>query len=157
MTFSLSDQDVIGALNAQAEAGLNVTLIVDRNHLHTIQALKHPNIELLTRSSGEGHFHHKILVLDKTITWIGSANFTAESLGRQLNTMNIIHNKELSSYLYEEIDIVKGVKTRQLTPPPVFNVGGKKVELLLFPHVQNPFIESVEKQYNAPSASPFQW
>ena len=148
MTFTLSDMEMIQAINQKAQEGVKVTVIMNKDHMGTIQANKHPNIELLTRS-GEGRYHHKVLVIDQSLTWLGSANFSPDALTTQTNTMTIVHNQELANYLHDEIDVIKGFKQREKKIPPIFTAGGQKVELLYFPHVPelNP-LSSPEKYLN---------
>ena len=110
MTFTLSDTEIIRALNERAEAGVDVTVIIDRNHMQTIQTLGSNKIKLLTRPSGEGHYHHKVLVLDQALTWLGSANFSPDALTKQANMMTLVHNKELATYLHREVDVMQGVR-----------------------------------------------
>lgn len=133
MTFTLSDMEVINALNKKAEEGLAVTVIMNKDHMGTIKAFGHPKIKLLTRTEGEGRYHHKILVIDQALTWLGSANFSSDALTTQANTMTIIHNEELGSYLYQEIDVMQGLKKREKKAPPIITAGGQKLELLFSP------------------------
>lgn len=86
-TFSLSDAEIIAALNQKANEGLKVTVVIDRDHLGEIMNHKVPGLEVVTRRTGEGHLHHKIMLIDETEIWIGSANFTKSAYETQENLM----------------------------------------------------------------------
>lgn len=120
-TFSLSDPEIIGALNQKANEGLKVTVIVDKEHLGEIKTHKVPLVEVLTRLTGEGHLHHKLLVIDEKEVWIGSANFTKSAYHSQENLMVKFESKELGEYLTKEADVFRYNQSRvDHGPLPIF-------------------------------------
>ncbi len=134
MSFTFSDEEIIHLLAKKAAQGVKVTLVVDRHLMDTIKPYAN-RFTLLTRATGEGHFHHKVMVLDEAIVWIGSANFSPDSLTLQNNTMIGLYNKTIARALLDEKDAIIGLKKRSTTPFPPLEIGEQKVELLLFPHI----------------------
>ena len=65
LTFSLSDPDIIQLINQKAVEGVAVTVVIDKAHLGEILKDKAPSLEIVSRHSGEGHLHHKILIVDQ--------------------------------------------------------------------------------------------
>jgi cardiolipin synthase A/B len=77
--YSLSDERVIKALNEQAQRGVAVCVMHDLStHQTGFQKLV-PKIENKGIKQG-GLMHQKILIVDEEKVWIGSANWTTESL-----------------------------------------------------------------------------
>lgn len=115
-TFSLSDKEVIEALNIKANQGLSVTIAIDKDHMGDITAKKAPSIELLTRRTGEGHLHHKILVVDREEVWIGSANFTTSGYTTQENLMCGFISPVIGQFLHEEVEAFRGAPRTEHAP-----------------------------------------
>lgn len=140
-SFSLSDPDIIEALNKKAEAGLRVTVVVDRNHLGPITKKKVPAIELVTRSYGEGHLHHKLLVIDESELWMGSANFTKNAYEKQENFMFHLDSPEIAQLLSLEADIFKGKERRPEQEPLTITTAEQCITFYLLPHNNLGFTE----------------
>jgi phosphatidylserine/phosphatidylglycerophosphate/cardiolipin synthase-like enzyme len=89
--YSLSDKRVIEALNRQAKNGVSVKVIHDlTTPPHGFQALckgiEKQGVKL------SGLMHQKILIVDHKKVWLGSANFTTESLKLHANlVVGLIH------------------------------------------------------------------
>ena len=71
--YSLRDRDVIQALRKKAEQGMDVTVICDAKASKGVSGLLGKKVRLVSRYSG-GLMHQKILVIDQSRIWIGSAN-----------------------------------------------------------------------------------
>jgi len=74
MSFTFSDQRLIKLLNQKAAAGIEVQLVLDRDHLQDSKAFLHHAIKVGTRQTGEGHVHHKIVVVDRAYIKLSSFN-----------------------------------------------------------------------------------
>lgn len=146
-SFSLSDSEVIAALNERATAGLKVTVVVDREHLGEIKNKGNPNIEIVTRAIGEGHLHHKILVVDQKEIWVGSANFTTSAYQTQENLMIRFVSAELGQYLHHEADVFRGKTKRSEHGPLVISLHDQEVHFCLLPHDGFP-PKKIEKAIN---------
>src|SRR5262245_23426573 len=75
-TFTFSDPGLLSLINEKAKEGLDVTVVIDKEHTLPIKQAAHPSITILTRAQGEGRVHHKILCIDNEEVWLGSLNFT---------------------------------------------------------------------------------
>jgi Phosphatidylserine/phosphatidylglycerophosphate/cardiolipin synthases and related enzymes len=133
-TFSLSDPNIIRALNQKVAEGLKVTLVIDKDHLGQIRLQGDPRIEVVTRINGEGHIHHKILVVDREEIWIGSANFTTAGYGEQENLMTSFYSKELGDYLHHEASVFRKTAFRKVEDPLIIELTHQNVTFMLLPH-----------------------
>lgn len=133
ISFSLTDPEVIRILNQKASSGVEVLLVIDRDHLHFKETL-HPSIKIETRNRGEGHLHHKILVVDRQYIWLGSANFTQSCLTNIKNLAIAFYNAEIGAHLHDE-----AVNITSSHPRAIYNdlsclFGNQTLELYLLPH-----------------------
>lgn len=147
-TFSLSDPEIIAALNQQVLAGLTVTVVIDKDHLTEIKSQGLASIEVLTRTSGEGHLHHKILVVDGREIWIGSANFTTSAYKTQENLMVRFFSDRLGEYLQKEANVFRGSAVRTAQGPLLISLLDQDIYFCLLPHEGFP-PRNVEKMTNA--------
>lgn len=134
LTFTLSDPEILSLLNQKANDGIDVTVVIDKEHRLPILSLANTKIQVLTRSSGEGRVHHKILVVDEQYVWIGSANFTDSAFSSQKNLMVGVFSSELAHFLHREIEIFRGTAKRDPYTTPAFIVGEQVIRLGLLPH-----------------------
>jgi phosphatidylserine/phosphatidylglycerophosphate/cardiolipin synthase-like enzyme len=146
-TFSLSDSAIIESLNTKANEGLKVTVVIDRDHLGEIINNRSPHIEVVTRATGEGHLHHKILVVDEKEIWIGSANFTTSAYQTQENFMVRFMSRELALYLNHEADVFRKKAFRTESGPFVIPLCSQKIYFCLLPHAGFP-PQKIEKSIN---------
>ncbi|MDF2549114.1 MAG: hypothetical protein K0S07_181 [Chlamydiales bacterium] len=133
MTFTLSDPQIIQALNQKANAGLEVSIIINKDHQQPILMAKVPSIQVFTRTEGEGRVHHKILVADDQV-WIGSANFTESAFLHQQNLMIGLNSPEIAEKIYQEANAFRFRQPRKLEPQHPFFIGEYLVHLGLLPY-----------------------
>lgn len=146
-TFSLSDAEIIAALNKKANEGLKVTVVIDRDHLGEIRNHKVPGIEIVTRATGEGHLHHKIMLIDENEIWIGSANFTKSAYETQENLMVRFTSTDLAQALMHEADVFRKISSRSLHGPLPISLQNQDVYFCLLPHDGFPQ-QKIEKSIN---------
>lgn len=79
ITYTLSDAKIIGALRTASKAGAKVSVIYDAKAAAETPTLLGRRIACYPRKS-RGLMHHKLLVVDHKICWIGSTNMTTTSL-----------------------------------------------------------------------------
>ncbi len=77
--YTLTDQEVMGALKQKAADGVSVTVICDSKTSTQVKRKLGSQVKTIRRTS-LGLMHQKILVIDEKQTWLGSANMTTESL-----------------------------------------------------------------------------
>jgi cardiolipin synthase len=98
--FNLSEPSIIKLLNEKAKEGLVVKVIVEpRSYEHLRKTLN--KSVFLEKGHTRGLMHRKILVIDEEQCWLGSANFTWESLKSDSNLLAGINNKELAKLLID--------------------------------------------------------
>lgn len=77
--FSLTDKEIIHALNRKAAMGVRISCVLDVRNPSYVKKQLHPNITYITPKE-KGLLHQKILVVDNTLLFIGSSNLTRQSL-----------------------------------------------------------------------------
>lgn len=134
ISFTFSDPEVIRIVNQKANDGLDVQLIVDRDHLNGISGQMHPSIQIGTRARGEGHLHHKFLVVDREYIWLGSANFTHSALTTTKNLAIGFFSPEIGVQLHQEALDIAMSTPRVSTTPLSCSYGDQVLELYVLPH-----------------------
>ena len=119
MIFSLTDPSLIAALNEKAKSGVTIKLIVDADASPHISRKLHPSIALVKRY-GKGLMHLKILVVDQKITWLGSANFTGDSLRVHGNLVLALHSEPLAFFCIEKAKSLTSFERTALFPRQLF-------------------------------------
>ncbi|MFV0339053.1 MAG: phospholipase D-like domain-containing protein [Parachlamydiaceae bacterium] len=94
--YALKDRKLIKALNQKAEEGVKVLILCDHEASAGVEELLHKKIKLIPRAA-QGLMHQKIVVIDAETIWIGSANFTHDSLTKHFNLVETIKCKEVAS------------------------------------------------------------
>ena len=150
LTFSLSDPDIIQLINQKAVEGVAVTVVIDKAHLGEILKDKAPSLEIVSRHSGEGHLHHKILIVDHKDIWVGSANFTTSAYTTQENMMVRFESRELAEFLYQEADVFRGGSLRSGHGPIPIALEDQELFFCLLPHDGFP-PKPIEKSINEKS------
>lgn len=133
ISFTFSDPEVIRIVNQKASEGVDVQLIIDRNHLPFSGQL-HPSIKIGTRLDGEGHLHHKILVTDHEYIWLGSANFTQSAFTSSKNLTIAFFSPEIGTQLHQEALDIASSTPRVNAKPLSCLFGDQTLELYLLPH-----------------------
>lgn len=101
--FSLKDPQVIQALKDQSRAGIHVHIVCDAHASKGISKQCCGSTIQIVRRSGKGLTHQKILVVDQERLFIGSANFTTDSLVTHGNLVIGLKNNALASELEKKI------------------------------------------------------
>jgi phosphatidylserine/phosphatidylglycerophosphate/cardiolipin synthase-like enzyme len=138
LSFTFSDPEVIRIVNQKASEGIDVQLIIDRDHMGFNGQL-HPSIKIGTRALGEGHLHHKILVVDHAYIWLGSANFTTSAFTNSKNLSIGFYSPEIGVQLYQEALDIASSNPRVSSGFLSCSFGDQRLELYVLP-------------YNAPEA-----
>lgn len=133
-TFTFSDPDLLQILDQKAKDGLDVSVVIDKDHMQPLQAIHNPQITLITRQTGEGRIHHKILVIDNRHIWIGSLNFTDSACTHQENVMLSFDCPQLAAILEKEKEAFLGTHARSHLETNEFLVDSKALFFGLLPH-----------------------
>jgi cardiolipin synthase A/B len=146
-TFSFSDLDLIQLLNQKAEQGVNILVIIDKDHRDPLLNYGSDKLQVITRFHGEGRVHHKILVIDEQHVWLGSANFSTSAFTSQENFVISVKSAEFAKALRYEADVFQGYQKRIDGPTPLEIFGDQKVSLYLLPN-SDPHHNGPEKNMN---------
>lgn len=136
MSFTFTDPKLIKIINQKASEGIDVHLVIDREHIGGLKSILHPSITIGTRQTGEGHVHHKIIVVDRTYIWLGSANFTPNSLAGSKNLAIGFFSPEMGEQLHHEATHIQSQGQRQGITPLFCYYGDQLLELYILPHNQ---------------------
>lgn len=134
ISFTLSDPEVIRLLNQKSSEGVDIQLFIDRDHLAGLKTLLHPPIHIYTREHGEGHLHHKILVVDNGYIWLASANFTKSGFVTSKNLAIGCFSPEIAIQLQQEALAIHLSSPRAHTSPFKCSYGDQLLELYVLPH-----------------------
>ncbi len=148
ITFTLSDPKTIQLINQKAKQGLEVQIIMDRDHIGRLREALDPKVHIGTRLTGEGHVHHKILVVDEAYVWLGSANFT---FGGDKNLAIGFYSPDAGRYLHEEAAYIESGEQRLDASPITIALGAQRLDLYVLPHHQPGSIRPIEQKMNANS------
>lgn len=133
--YSLNDPKVIHALRKKASEGIPVTVICDAEASQGVEKRLGLKVETIFRK-GQGLMHRKILVIDQSKVWLGSANMTTTSLKMHGNLVIGLDNPELASVIDQQAKTMS--KTGQIHKQQVknFTTGGQRGEIYFLPKNQ---------------------
>ncbi len=134
ISFTFTDPEVIQIVNQKASEGLDVQLIIDRDHFSGFNGQLHPSIQIGTRAQGEGHLDDKILVVDHEYIWLGSANFTVSGFVTSKNLAIGFFSPEIGTQLYQEALDIASYNPRMSTTPLSCSYDNQLLELYVLPH-----------------------
>lgn len=95
VTYTLTDKKIITSLKKAAYRGVDVSVIYDPIASPESPFLLGETIHSYPRRK-RGLMHQKLLIIDHTIVWLGSANMTPSSLMQHGNIMAAIRSKALA-------------------------------------------------------------
>jgi phosphatidylserine/phosphatidylglycerophosphate/cardiolipin synthase-like enzyme len=90
-SYALTDARVLNALNAAAQRGVKVRIILDRRERHDFARLEELSDNVRVKQSGP-LMHLKAYAIDGAILRTGSANFSANGETKQDNDLVIIRD-----------------------------------------------------------------
>jgi phosphatidylserine/phosphatidylglycerophosphate/cardiolipin synthase-like enzyme len=132
LIYSITDRQLIAALRAKSEQGVEITLICHEEISYDIEKRIGAKVKILKRF-GQGLMHLKILVIDEKECFIGSANLTNASLKMHGNLVTAFHSPALSAYVTEKaLSIGQYQNTKQFKSQN-FIIGGQHVEVWFLP------------------------
>ncbi len=105
--YAITDPTLIQLLHAKTMQGLSVTILTDSKASPSLRN-KLPASAHLHVHKGRGLMHRKVLVIDHTLTLLGSVNFTTPSLALHDNFALAIHGGEIANF-FEQEDVHQGL------------------------------------------------
>lgn len=132
MIYTFTDERLIQVLKEKVREGLDVQIICDAEACRKLPRRLGDSVPLF-RCCPDGLMHQKILVVDKQKIWIGSANFTGDSLQINGNLVTAFDSKEMASAIYSKAENMLAESEESVRMQHEFIIGGQKVELYFFP------------------------
>lgn len=134
--YALTDSSLQQALKEKAQQGVDVHVICDPKACPNIVRRLGPKVRVHKHFSS-GLMHQKILVVDKSKTWIGSANMTGESLRAHGNLVTAFHSPAMAGTIAQQATCLVEQEKGSQMPCQQFSIGDQKVELWFLP--DNPY------------------
>lgn len=129
--YSLTDQEMIKSLKEASNEGVDLHIVCDAE---ASPGISHRLPEAhLTKRSGTGLMHQKILVIDGFEVWLSSANMTYNSLHVHDNLVAGVKNKELAALLIARIKSMDSEGGYTPLLHQTIEAGGQSVELWMLP------------------------
>lgn len=100
ITYTLYDKKIFKEIKKKYKKNLKITIFYDKSKKNFLK-----NTCIKTKS--KGIMHQKICVIDKKISFLGSANLTKSSLFMDNNLIVGIYNKKLAAFLSQEFPFKK--------------------------------------------------
>lgn len=159
IVYNISDPTIIMALKKKSEEGIDVHVITDARESSYITSELGSSVSL-TRRFSEGRMHQKILVIDRKVCWIGSANMTSESLRMHGNLVSVINSPLLSEKLHAKASTMGVRANDHYFPHEEFNIGGQLIELWFLPddhHAIQRIKELIQSAQKSVRVAMFTW
>jgi phosphatidylserine/phosphatidylglycerophosphate/cardiolipin synthase-like enzyme len=124
--FNLKEMPIVRELQNRSIKGIPVKVVYDANHCRGLSSHLGSSIHSVPKFVRGGLMHNKILACDNQ-AYIGSANFTKDSLEKHYNFAAGFYSQTLSSMIQE--------KTQSKSPMPhrIFPIGSQQFEMWFLP------------------------
>jgi cardiolipin synthase A/B len=119
--YGITDPQILAVLRKKAAENLSISLEYDSSASGPLKKLLPPSVNI-TAVKSSGLMHRKIVLIDKTQVFLGSANLTTSSLRHHANLIVGIDDPSLAAFL--ECPTATSY---------FFEIQGQKGELYLFP------------------------
>lgn len=141
--FGLNDPSVLKTLSEKIKKGMPTTVYYDASGSPDVRkVLSGPDIHPIRLS---GIMHQKILVLDDEMVFLGSANFTPQSLKMHDNLVIGFASKKIAAFLKEKVPNQSGYMKCK--------VGGQEVELWILPDPKGHALTDMKRKIRSASQS----
>lgn len=132
--FNISDNKVISALNQKANEGVQISLYTDAHASWPGIKLLDKQIKMHLWKTG-ALMHQKILVIDKEEVYLGSANFSWNSLNVHRNLILAFKNDDAAHFIVEHLECSD--QAHMLSPCKTINIGSQEAEIWMLPSSQD--------------------
>lgn len=115
LIYSLTDEEIISALRQKAEEGVKVFVVCDPLATQDAESKLGPSVTLVPKRQ-KGLMHNKLLSIDESEVWLGSCNFTRDSLDLHANIVMGIQSKELAKKIEEKAQGIASKASKKIEP-----------------------------------------
>lgn len=139
--FGLTDSKIIDILNKKSEDNLDMRVFYDKRSKVTLNLKPYQD----NKVKSKGLMHQKILVIDKSLVFLGSANLTSSSLLMHDNLIVGFHSPQIAEFLIKKTPYYSGnIST---------TIGGQKIDVWLLPDMQNKALNKIIDLINSAADS----
>ena len=139
--FGLTDYKIIDILNKKSKKNLDMHIFYDKRSRQRLEVKPHQQTLVKTK----GLMHQKILVIDKKLVFLGSANFTTSSFLMHDNLIIGFYSPEVAKFLCQKTPYFPGNISAI--------IGGQKIDIWLLPDFQNKAINKIIELINSAATS----
>lgn len=132
MIFTLTDPAIIQTLRDKSEEGVAVTVICDAKGSPGLSKKLGKKIPLI-RTIDKGLMHLKIATIDNTLTLLGSANLTGESLQLHSNLTLAIPSPAFAAYTTQKANSLSQETENTPLPYQQFRIADQPTSLTFLP------------------------
>lgn len=143
LIYALTDKKLIATLKKKSEEGIPVKVVYDAKASAGVDQKLGPLVKTTARAS-DGLMHQKILVIDAQEVWLGSANFTADSLFSQSNLVTAVNSQALANQVIEKVASFSEGAFEKEIPSQQFQIGQQKLELYFLPDCHFSAVQRIE-------------
>jgi len=123
--FGLTDSKIIDVLNEKSKDNLKMKVFFDKRSSNDLDIKENQRFPMKSK----GLMHQKILVIDESLVFIGSANFTMSSLLMHDNLIIGFKSPQIAKFLTSKTPLYSGTFSSM--------VGGQQIDIWLLPDFQN--------------------
>lgn len=134
--YNLSSHNILDALRRQAAAGIDVTVIVDKQASSGVQKKLGSQVKLALINK-KGLMHHKLILIDDKDVWIGSANLSRESLRSHSNIMQKFTSEPLAEYVKQKFASLTSTGLAKPLLHKTFSINNQTLEFWFMPDNQD--------------------
>jgi phosphatidylserine/phosphatidylglycerophosphate/cardiolipin synthase-like enzyme len=151
--YTLADKKIITSLKHAADRGVNVAVIFDPVASPEATFLLGDKISSFGRR-GAGLMHQKLLVIDESIVWVGSANMTASSFLQYGNLMGCVRSKVLAERIIEYSKALR-TKSQFKQPPLQIRLPSQEFTFFIHPYQANESLKALINKIDGASSRIF--
>lgn len=134
--YGLTDNAIIHELKSKAGEGVRIKVICDAKASPYAESKLGSNVQVIKRMA-KGLMHLKLLVIDETQVWIGSANFTSESLKMHGNLVMAMDSPAIGAAIYAKANTLSEFDRTEDIASQEFTFGSQQGELWFLPDSRN--------------------
>lgn len=101
--YQLRDEKIIEAIREKSDRGIPVYVVVDESGFEGGRKKLGKNTTLIKRNPPGGIMHEKLLIVDKSKVYLGSTNFTFESVNLHANDWVGIFSPTLAEKVWQRV------------------------------------------------------
>lgn len=135
-TFALTDSGTLQQLIKKSQQGIHLEIVSDYRNLPAIYPLFQQELNW-SGIKTSGLMHQKVLLVDDTLSFLGTANMTYESMKMHDNLVLGFYSRELNTFLQEYTKKIPLRRSKKNSDHAFFSINGQALELWMLPFKGN--------------------